>query len=697
MYRFIQRHGKKLLAVFSAFLMVSFAASGMLTPGAGGNNPVVGRINGKEKIRGQDVFIARQDWQMLTRLPGGPQGRPLSSLLGPQIEAEITRQPILFLLLQKEAEQLGVTVSQDNLQSTLTNTPGLVTTDPDRNEQISRAVRGLLLVLNAGQRAASVIKVTDPMVKHQLAQVQQSITVDLVDFTTAKYLDQAKAHQPTAEEIKAHFEKYADTVAGDVSDGNPFGFGYKYPDRVKLQYVVVPKADVRKVVEASRTPYEWEVEARKYYRQNQSEFKAGATTQPAKPFDMSATSQPTTKPYEVVQQEVKDKLVNDETERRITAIRDRLVSTLGADWVAYRNAVGANAPALTGAPAGAATQATSAPTTGAAAPESSQGVSYASFEYLQKLAQQIQANKQFGVLPAAVSIADRWLALDDLNKLAGVGQAHLNGVPMGSYVMSTALPFIPEAQRKEGGWLRVMEPTRPMVDPNDSIYIVRISAAEPTHRPAGIAEIEPQLRADLLTARAYELAKADANKLLEQARQQGLKSAAGDRPIVTAGPLTHREGQVVPPLALTGPAADRFVNRAFRLLATTRPSGAAAPSKAASTSPATTGPAGANAVATTQGAPAGGGPRPVDLIELPRDGRVLVAQLGDVQAMWTDRSAPMEEAQIQRALTMGFMQRFIQTWFSYDNVVARLNFTPEGNPEHLESGTAPQQPPPPIL
>ena len=718
MYRFVKKHGKKLMAIFGAFLMVSFAASGMLTPGQGGGNPVVGRV-GDDKIRGQDVFVARQDWQLLTRLPGGGTGqdgrpRPLSAMLGPQIEDEITRRPVLFLLLQKEAEQLGVTVSQDTLQTVLTSTPGLVTTDPDRNDQISRAVRSLLLVLNAGQRAASVIKVTDPMIEHQLAQVQQSITLDAVDFTTAKYIDQAKAHEPTAAEIKAHFEKYADTVAGDASEANPFGFGYKYPDRVKLQYIVVPRSDVRKAVEGSRTPYEWEVEARKYYRQNQAQFQTAPTTQPKQAFDLTApASQPTTKPYDAVQQEVKDQLINDETERRMTAIRDRIVSTLGADWVAYRNSPAA--AELEKAGAGATTQSSTAPTTGAAtagavanAPESSQGVPYASFEYLQKLAQQIQAQKQFGVLPTAVSIADRWLTLDDLNKLPGVGQAQLNGVPMGSYVMSTAAPFIPDEQRKEGGWLRVMEPTRPMLDQNDSIYIVRISAADPSHKPATIAEVERQLRADLLTARAYELAKADATKTLEQARRQGLKDAAAGRGIVSVGPLTNRPGQVVPPLALTGAASDRFVNRAFKLLSTTRPSSppaggatggasntsAAAGAATATATGATTAPAGA--VATTQGGGAAT-PRPVDLIELPRDGRVLVAQLGDVQAMWTERSIPMEEAQIHRALTTGLMQRFIQTWFSYDNVVARLNFVPEGNLQDLETGTPPQQPPPPIL
>ena len=666
MYRLVQRHGKKILAVFSAFLMISFAASGMLTPGGGMGNPVIGRMDG-QKIYGEEVFVARQDWQRLTQLSDG-RGRSLAAALGPVVEEEINRNPILFLLLQKEAEKLGVTVSNDALQSVLTNTPGLMTTDPDRNDQIARAVRGLLLVAQSAQRAGSVVKITEPMVRHELAQLGQSITLNLADFTTAKYLDQAKQTEPTAEQLKAHFEKYADTVPGNPTEQNPFGFGYKYPDRVKLQYIVIPKSDVRKAVEASRTAYDWEVEARKYYRQNQQQFKAEPTTQASQSFDLSAPStRPTTRPYEQVQGQIKDDLIDAETEKRMASIRDRLVSTMATDWVAYRNAVGADSTAPTTAP------------TTAAAPESSVGVPYTSFEYLQKLAQQVQQNKNFGVLPTAVSIADKWLTLDDLNQLPGIGQAHMNGVPVGSYIMSTALPFVPQAQREQGGWLRVMEPTRPMEDSNESIYIARVSAAEPSHKPVSIADVEQQLRADLLTARAYELAKADAMKLLEQARQKGLKDAAAGQAIVTAGPITNRPGQVIPSLALTGPAADRFVNRAFRLLST---GSTTRPAAAATTAAATTAPAAAKVV---------------DLIELPRDGRVLVAELGDVQAMWTERSLPMEQAQIHMALGTRLMTRFLQDWFDYESVIARTRFVPEPGAEQVQGGTAPVPRPPPIL
>jgi hypothetical protein len=65
--------------------------------------------------------------------------------------------------------------------------------------------------------------------------------------------------------------------------------------------------------------------------------------------------------------------------------------------------------------------------------------------------------------------------------------------------------------------------------------------------------------------------------------------------------------------------------------------------------------------------------------------------------MWTERSVPMEEAQIHRALGMGLMQRFIQSWFDYDSIVARTHFVPEANADELAGHHPPPPPQPPIL
>src|SRR5439155_24486513 len=171
-----------------------------------------------------------------------------------------------------------------------------------------------------------------------------------------------------------------------TSAANPFGFGYKYPDRVKLQYIAIPRSDVRKAVESSKTPYEWGVEARKYYMQNTYQFPS---TQQAPKDDLSLGSggvrrTPTTRPFAEVQDKIKDQLIEAETDRRTSAILERINSTIAGDWVAYHNTV--NPPAARAAPgatnsntpSGLATSLASIP-----APPSSLRIPYNTFEYLQ--------------------------------------------------------------------------------------------------------------------------------------------------------------------------------------------------------------------------------------------------------------------------------------------------------------------------
>src|SRR5687768_7543021 len=112
MYRFLQKHGKKVFAVFSAILMISFALPSMTgNSGGGRSNPVVGTVDG-QKVRAQEVYNAKQAWDILsrTRMPAGQQGSaPLIFMLGPAAAEEINSHPTMFYLLQKEAEKMGVT------------------------------------------------------------------------------------------------------------------------------------------------------------------------------------------------------------------------------------------------------------------------------------------------------------------------------------------------------------------------------------------------------------------------------------------------------------------------------------------------------------------------------------------------------------------------------------------------------------
>lgn len=688
MYRFIQRHGKKLLALFTACLMISIALPTAYQYGGSGQNPVIGRL-GDEKVRAVEAHNAAQAWDLLGRLRDPQQGRPLTAALGGTAFQQINDHPVLFLLLQKEAQGMGVSVHDDEVQTMIGGAPWLKTTNPDQNLAIERALSQLLLVGKGFRRATSAIKVSEPMVRHELADTGQTINLGAVDFTTAKYRDKVPA--PTADALKRQFETYADTLRGNVTEANPFGFGYKYPDRVKLQYIAIPRADVRKAVEATRDAYAWEVEAQKYYIRNQKEFPTTAPAPPPGSSAFSMESRPTTRPFTEVRDSIKNRLIDEETARKVQQVQDRITGALAGDWMAFHNAAGSA-------------------TRPATAPSTPFGVPYDSFDYLKRLAEQVQ--KQTGVLPTVVNVADNYQSLEDLNKLPGISQAvfgqTVQPITMPVYLTMFTAPFMAKENQNEGGVLQVLEPTRPMTDNNDTVYVARVTDAQKAHRPAALTEVEKQLRDDLVAQQAYEMAKADAQKLLDQARRSGLESAAGGQGIIKIGPLTHRPNQLIAQLALSGTVADRFTEQAFKLLSappvntsTTAPAasiaagsatapmtGATAPMTGATTAPttgtvaSTTHPSGADDIARE---------RRLGLIELPQTGRVLVAQLSDVQAMWTDRSLPMEQAQLVMMLRNELDSRFSRDWFAWDAVVARLGYKEEGEGR---TGAAPAAPPP---
>jgi hypothetical protein len=653
MYRFVQIHGKKIMAVFSVFLMIAFAYTGKYGAGSSTRNPIIGTIDGNTKLHSSELAQAKHSWDMLMNLPWRNNQRQ-ADRLGPQISAQINQHPIMFLLLQKEAQRMGVAVSNDLLQTELVNMPGYESADEDRRANAARAISDLLLVVQGFQRGASAIKVSEPMVKRELAASAQTISLNAVDFSAGKYRD--KVPPPTAEQLKKQFETYGDVIKGGTSANNPFGFGYKYPDRLKLQYIALPRSDVRKAVESAKTPYDWRVEAQKIYFQNPGRFPT--TNKDAAKDGLSLGSggvkqTPTTRPFAEVENDIKNQLIDAETNKRMDAIRERINTALATDWVTYHNAV----PTTT----------SSVAPTSAPAPLSSLHVPYDSFEYLQKLAASIQ--NDFGVLPTVVSLADKWLRGEDLSKLAGIGGANalldVGEVPFGLYLMARTAAFLPANRREETGVLQVLEPARLVRDSAGTTYFVRVSAADPTRKPATLSEVENAVHDDVITAAAYAQAKAEANKLLDQAREKGLSAAAGGKGVIRIGSLNHRPGESVPALSLpAGAAANTFLDGAFDLLATptSRPSG-----------------------------------KPVALIEIPREGRAIVAELDNVDATWTAKSLPFEEAQVQAGLTGQFQSDFARTWFSYPSLSSRLNFVPDTSFKDSEAPPPSPQPSAPIF
>jgi len=167
---------------------------------------------------------------------------------------------IYWLLLSKEAEEAGLKVAnEDSGRYLATMLPQLdkqmtyatvITSIVNRQgipeTQILSTFGKLLAVLEYARIACSDEDITIEQIRHAASFEQQAGDVEFVRFDSSFFAD--KQEEPSQQEISAQFEKYKSFEAGDVTDDNPYGFGYKLPDRVRLEYIAVRIRDMADIV-----------------------------------------------------------------------------------------------------------------------------------------------------------------------------------------------------------------------------------------------------------------------------------------------------------------------------------------------------------------------------------------------------------------------------------------------------------------
>ena len=491
--------------------------------------------------------------------------------------------------------------------------------DKEIGDNIRSSVRAFLLVNASFGQAASMIKVSRPLLSNRMAKELQEIKLQTVDFSAKDYAD--KVPVATPEQIQAQFDKYGDNLAG-VSDPktNPFGFGYKYPDRVKLAYIALSRDEVIKSIHDAKSKYDWDVEAQAYYQSNPAEFANTPTSAPA--TQASAATQPTTKPFDQVRDSIVDAIIKPEAQKLQQEIVTKIESQMREDWAAYHIALSKTPPTT--------------------APASSVGVAFDSPDYLSKVAAQIQ--QQYKVVPTVVSLQEKFLSQEELKDLPGIGKSIVifgqkDFTPFGVYATSMAEPFVKGTPQPGAGTIKLFEPSRLMDDYEGSQYIYRLTAAYPSHKPADSREALQQIEQDLRTAGSYDLARADAAKVLEDSHHTSLRAAAvSAHKSVAESPWLNTEEPFPTDLNITEASQKDFLDQAFNLLT-----------------------AAANKEST------------IELIGLPHDGKVFVAQLADVRRVPLFADQDLQPAIISE-VTGDLEKNLREQWFSYDSIVQRMKY-----------------------
>ena len=119
-------------------------------------------------------------------------------------------------------------------------------------EQILATLGKLLSVLQYAQMICSNEDVTSRQIMHAAGAEEERIDVEFVKLESAVFAEIPRNTDagPGEEKMMEHFDKYKNFYPGAVSNENPYGFGYKLPDRVQLEYIAIRLADVRSIVTA---------------------------------------------------------------------------------------------------------------------------------------------------------------------------------------------------------------------------------------------------------------------------------------------------------------------------------------------------------------------------------------------------------------------------------------------------------------
>jgi hypothetical protein len=247
---------------------------------------------------------------------------------------------VYWILLRNEAESAGVSPPADEVSTLLTSMlprlfPGqtysavigsVVNRFRVPEETIVETVGRLLAVLQYAQVICSMEDITFSQLKHMASWAGDTLDVEFVAFDPRVFAD--KQSLPTDEAMRAHFNKYKGNYSGHVTDDNPFGFGYRLPDRVQLDYVALKLSDVARIV-----PAPTDEDTMKYYQQNR--MTVFTEEVPSDPNDPNSPRIPRVRPYadvkELIATQLEQQRVSTKTEQILDEVRNQADANLQVD------------------------------------------------------------------------------------------------------------------------------------------------------------------------------------------------------------------------------------------------------------------------------------------------------------------------------------------------------------------------------
>lgn len=521
MNNLLRKHGKWILAVAGILLMLAWVMPTDMRRGGHDASVPRGTLNGKT-VTNQDLFRAANSLQILREFGGRADPYRSSAAMSINMlfrELDPRDPPLHLFLLLSEAKHYGIAATKDEVAAQireLNMTEAEIRNYLDqmrtRPAALQAAIADMLVVQKLTNFSWSSLLPSEPEILSAAEKSMARVQVDFIAFDARRAAD--KIGEPTAEQIQQHFDKYKTNLAGQAPD--KFPFGYKYPDRAKVEYLVVD----RKAVRASMNPTREDViAAAEYYRTHLSEYTKEPSTQPATQNGKGATTQASTQPVVQPFEEVRSQLIEAQIGRRV----DDLVRKIAREITTLSSEASRRAEAG----AGSATQ---------SAPKLSN---------YEQIANELQ--KRFNVRVTYYAPGP-WLSAEELAKYPGIGESYLivQNQPVATF--ATAVLSVKELEPANAPQvlknIKVGSDLPPLMDQSGNMYITRVIAADKSHVPPTVDEVKPAVVADLKKLMTYDRYQNEAQQLVKAAQSKGLADAAGKQK-VTSTPLFSRESPMV--------------------------------------------------------------------------------------------------------------------------------------------------------
>ncbi|MHC4825770.1 MAG: SurA N-terminal domain-containing protein, partial [Planctomycetota bacterium] len=472
MFKFLRKYNKYILAVGGTLLLITFLipfAFTNLLQGVGRGGATWATINDDrpEKVTVSDLARIQRELQLL-------------QFMAPQLALQGIDRAEYWYLLQREAAQGGfVTAAGTALQGQL-DPQTLALLSGASGENVQFVAQTMAKVQGVGRMLQAYLgsdRYSDRRLKHRAQRMFHRATILPV------VLEASAPHAPatyTDEQLLEQMNKYAEDAPG----AGEMGFGYRLPNRAKLEWLVISAASVEAMIEA--TGQLDPVALRKHWRR---EYEADLAKNIDPRFGPPDANAPVP---DAVRSDLLSTLTRGKLDEIARYANDQL--RIARRGLAHRGGY-------------------------QELPDGWHGLGF------EDLALDIQ--ESFGVaLPEYHALGDRWLTADDLAELNGIGTAStqkFGQTPVGlaQLVMAAKAfggsPTIPIQQDVAGPPLR---------GGDESVYLFRIIATDPSRPPEAVDEVRDALVADLNKLAHYRQLVDAADSIRQIAIDQGLVALA---------------------------------------------------------------------------------------------------------------------------------------------------------------------------